>query len=51
MHPKNNVYVFDETGAGNRTVAHERKTKIVDDQTPDVAEIFAQWKKQEGLSW
>ena len=48
---KNNVYVLDETSAGDRTVAHERKTKIEDDQTPDVPEIFAQWKKQEGLSW
>ena len=48
---KNNVYVLDETSSGNRTVAHERKTKIEDDQTPDVPEIFAQWKKQEGLSW
>lgn len=45
------LYVLDKTSADERTVAHERKTKIVDDQTPDVAEIFAQWKKQEGLSW
>ena len=48
---KNNVYVLDETGTGDRTVAHERKTKIEDDQTPAVAAIFAEWKKQEGLSW
>lgn len=48
---KNNVYVLDETSSGDRTVAHECKTKIEDDQTPDVPEIFAQWKKQEGLSW
>ena len=48
---KNNVYVMDQTAEGDRTVAHERKTKIEDDQTPDVPAIFAQWKVQEGLSW
>lgn len=48
---KNNIYAFDETSSGGRTVAHERKIKIEDDQTPDVPEIFAYWKKQEGLSW
>lgn len=48
---KNNVYVLDKTGTGDRTVAHERKTKVQDDQTPDVAAIFAKWKNQEGLSW
>ena len=48
---KDNSYVFDETSGGNTTVAHERKTKIDDDQTPDVANIFKQWKVQEGLLW
>lgn len=48
---KNNIYVFDEISSGDRTVAQERKTKIEDDQTPDVPEIFVHWKKQEGLSW
>ena len=48
---KNNVYVLDETSSGDRTVAHERKTKIEDDQTPDVPELFARWVKQEGLAW
>ena len=48
---KDNNYVFDETSGGNTTVAHERKTKIDDDQTPDVANIFKQWKVQEGLLW
>lgn len=48
---KNNVYVLDKTSSGDRTVAHERRTKVIDDQTPSVSEIFAQWKKQEGISW
>ena len=48
---KDNIYVLDETSSGDTTVAHERKTKIEDDQTTDVPKIFAQWKKQEGLSW
>ena len=48
---KNNVYVMDQTVDGDRTVAHERKTKVQDDQTPEVPAIFAEWKKREGLSW
>jgi len=31
--------------------AHERKVKILDDQTPEIPPIFTEWKKQEGLSW
>lgn len=48
---KNNVLVMGETGEGTRTVAHEQKVKVEDDQTPDVPAIFAEWKAQEGLSW
>lgn len=48
---KNNVLVMGETGDGTKTVAHEQKVKVEDDQTPDVPSIFAEWKKQEGLSW
>lgn len=48
---KNNVLVMGETGEGTKTVAHEQKVKIEDDQTPDVPAIFADWKLQEGLSW
>jgi len=47
----NNVMVLGETGDGGRTVSHERKRKVEDDQTPDVPIIFSQWKKQEGLIW
>ena len=48
---KNNILVMGETGEGTRTVAHEQKVKVEDDQTPDVPAIFAEWKVQEGLSW
>ena len=48
---RNNVLIMGETGDGTKTVAHEQKVKVVDDQTPDVPAIFAEWKAQEGLSW
>lgn len=47
----NSVLVLGETGDGQRTVSHEQKVKVEDDQTPDVPAIFAEWKKQEGLGW
>lgn len=47
----NSVLVLGETGEGDRTVSHEQKKKVEDDQTPDVPAIFKEWKKQEGLSW
>ena len=46
-----NIRILGETGDGGRTVSHERKRKVEDDQTPDVPNIFAQWKVQEGLVW
>lgn len=48
---RNNVLVMGSTGDGTRTVAHEQKVKVEDDQTPDVPAIFAEWKVQEGLPW
>lgn len=48
---KNNVLIMGKTADGDSTVAHERKTKVKDDQTHDVTVIFAEWKKEEGLSW
>jgi type I restriction enzyme M protein len=47
----NSVLVLGETGKGQRTVFHEQKVKVEDDQTSDVPAIFAEWKKQEGLGW
>ena len=46
-----NMIVLGETGEGDRTISHERKRKVADDQTPDLPGIFSQWKIQEGLVW
>lgn len=46
-----NLMVLGATSEGERTVSHERKRKVEDDQTPDVPGIFTQWKAQEGLAW
>lgn len=48
---KNSVLVLGETGEGDRTVAHEQKRKVEDDQTPDVPVIFSEWKAKEGIAW
>ena len=45
------VLVLGETGEGDRTVAHQQKKKVEDDQTTDVPAIFVEWKRQEGVSW
>ncbi len=29
----------------------ERKVKMIDDETADVAELFARWKRKEGIAW
>lgn len=45
------IMVLGETGEGNRTVSHERKRKVPDDQTTDVPAIFDDWKQREGIAW
>ena len=47
----NSVLVLGSTGEGDRTVSHEQKRKVEDDQTPDVPVIFTEWKVKEGLAW
>lgn len=47
----NNNLRMDITGDGSITVAHEQKVKVEDDQTPEIPEIFSEWKIQEGLLW
>lgn len=47
----NSVLVLGKTGEGDRTVSHEQKRKVEDDQTPDVPVIFAEWKAKEGIAW
>ncbi len=47
----NNHFRIDTTGDGTITVAHERKVKVEDDQTPEIPAIFSEWKTQEGFRW
>jgi type I restriction enzyme M protein len=47
----NNVLILGETGEGEKTVAHQQRTKVEDDQTIYVPAIFADWKAQEGVGW
>ena len=47
----NSVLVLGENSEGDKTVSHQQKKKVEDDQTPDVPGIFNEWKKQEGLAW
>jgi len=46
-----NVFETDRTADGDVTVKAESKTRVIDDQSCEVPVVFAQWKKQEGLSW
>lgn len=47
----NNVWVLGDTAEGDTTASLERKTKLLDDQTPEVPHIFAKWKQKEGIAW
>jgi len=40
-----------EISDGTKTVKTISKTKIRDDQTPLIADVFKVWKQQEGISW
>ena len=48
---KDNVYVLGGTAGGDRTVSMQQKVKLVDDQTPDIPQIFADFKRKEGIPW
>lgn len=43
--------LIDHTVTGVRTSQTLSKTKILDDQTRFVPEVFGKWKKQEGIIW
>ena len=47
----NSVLSHEDSNEGGKTVSHEQKKKVEDDQTPDVPAIFAAWKVQEGIAW
>lgn len=46
-----NVWILGDTAEGDTTASLERKTKLLDDQTPEVPPIFAHWKQREGIAW
>jgi type I restriction enzyme M protein len=46
-----NILVLGSTADGDKTMSHEKKKKLEDDQTPMVPDIFKEWKVQEGIAW
>ena len=46
-----NVLEIDKTAEGDVTVKTESKTRIIDDQSREVPNVFEEWKKQEGIAW
>jgi type I restriction enzyme M protein len=48
---ENNVTEIGNTADGTRTAKSISKVKIIDDQTGLVPEIFAKWKREEGIAW
>lgn len=49
--PDTEVISIGETADGQKTAKIESKRKVIDDQTPLVAETFKKWRDQEGLIW
>ena len=49
----NEILVDEEVriNDGEKTVSVKSKTKVIDDQTVLVPEIFEEWKKKEGIQW
>jgi len=49
--PESEIISVGETADGTKTAKVESKRKVIDDQTPLVAEAFKRWREREGLSW
>ena len=47
----NNTLVLDSTSSGKKTVSMQQKTKVEDDDTPEIPPIFKEWKIKEGITW
>ena len=56
----NEIWVSEESTApvnyqnadgASADIQTERKTRIIDDQSREVPQVFAQWKKEEGIGW
>lgn len=46
-----NVFEIGKIAEGAVTYKTEGKTRIIDDQSRDVPDVFNQWKQQEGIAW
>ena len=42
---------YENAEGDNPDIQTERKTRIIDDQSREVPQVFAQWKKEEGIGW
>ena len=49
--PTVDLVTYNETANSGRTAKVESKKKVIDDQTPLVAETFNKWRKEEGIIW
>lgn len=49
--PDTSSILTHDSNEGGKSISHEQKKKVEDDQTPDVPEIFTAWKVQEGIAW
>lgn len=47
----NNALILDSTSSGKKTVSMQQKTKVEDDDTPEISVIFKDWKLKEGITW
>lgn len=45
------IVYLGETVEGQKTATMRSKTKIIDDQTQEVARVFKKWKANEGIGW
>jgi len=48
---EDNILAIGETSEGARAVKTVSKKKILDDQTPLIADAFKIWKQREGITW
>ena len=42
---------YENAEGASATVQIERKTRVIDDQSPEVPHLFSQWKREEGIPW
>lgn len=45
------IFELDVQADGTRSIKTQAKKKVRDDQTPLVAEVFEEWKREEGFTW